>query len=961
MSLVFLKNEDNANRGALAQEPFRFSNYLTNPLKIPKNSQVALVNASFNLTEEVILDNELPIYVLNGNLALNESLEMKLLDNDYVDNWTEFFNELGTDIVSCYSDNSIMWSDIDNNIVQPPQNNVPPLNPESRVQFETPVGAGLNWYLQNSKKSGLRLTQISDGINDSYFQMFSPIRRPATQADWNFTTSPTYTVTTPLNNEDFPNGGVDKQIGGTSNNWVQGSCTTNGSLTDWSPPLENRLGDQKSTTNEWNHLENADNFYNTHMIFNDGYKNDELFSGTTIDNIGPGGPEGPTEDVRRYWEKYNNFIPIPTDKRWGMACSTCGVLRSVGTLTPSVNVNGIGDGHQFIGSKRSGGYILVGCEGRQFADCENIYSQGFMGSANLRGNCGIAPKFFGLLPTACYLDRRNTEGSTMEIRESLNQYCDEVDLNAGFTGEAENQQSEGQYSYNTKGAKARYVIGVRMVVDATESWKTGFQAEMLVPDTQGGQLGQSKYMNIGRVLKIDQLGQGRNTADPNNFQFEPNWAINANPGERSINCVGQFGAQAQPKIYFRFRYETPYCIVIEFCLSDLVNHPNSYNPELDEPYLPYDDPAFSAQPNGYNPDPLRGWCLLGRMKNPLDPLTNTYSKAEYMIPAYMGDLGLVDYEIYSKSFCATKGFWHNKPVGKSRMNQDNSAMNFSLAGFREREFFKSEQGFLEGFYGMSIKVLDETDPTNPQTNSPIFTRVGIDLQDINLEGFDADGRIRKPFRMLMLSATENDTFEWCLADGTYRFIEGEPLSLNHGVTWGLQEYGNSVDRTITFDAEGNPGTPYEIQFYDGINPFINGDGIYSNHIQLINLPIQSANGVRSTMNKTIYVVPVFADETHKNQAGEEVYQSFTFTVPQIIWIDLNNYEEMELNKIDVLITNDDNEEQKALAGNTDITIMFRQKGSGDIGYLPINIGNEEPAIRKKVKSETIGNLVETLY
>ena len=46
---------------------------------------------------------------------------------------------------------------------------------------------------------------------------------------------------------------------------------------------------------------------------------------------------------------------------------------------------------------------------------------------------------------------------------------------------------------------------------------------------------------------------------------------------------------------------------------------------------------------------------------------------------------------------------------------------------------------------------------------------------------------------------------------------------------------------------------------------------------------------------------------------------------------------MLLNKIDVLITDDDNREQKKLKYDTDIVLMIREKPKSDEGYMPNNI------------------------
>jgi hypothetical protein len=119
-----------------------------------------------------------------------------------------------------------------------------------------------------------------------------------------------------------------------------------------------------------------------------------------------------------------------------------------------------------------------------------------------------------------------------------------------------------------------------------------------------------------------------------------------------------------------------------------------------------------------------------------------------------------------------------------------------------------------------------------------------------------------------------------------------------------------------------------------LNFITNGDLAFSNHIQITNLPIQSQNGVKSTMNKTIYIVNSL-NLTNSIDFGSST--KFTDTAPVLLWIDLNNYGEINLNKLDVLITNDDNVEQKLLRGLTDMTFMIRKKPKDEEGYIPNNI------------------------
>ena len=62
------------------------------------------------------------------------------------------------------------------------------------------------------------------------------------------------------------------------------------------------------------------------------------------------------------------------------------------------------------------------------------------------------------------------------------------------------------------------------------------------------------------------------------------------------------------------------------------------------------------------------------------------------------------------------------------------------------------------------------------------------------------------------------------------------------------------------------------------------------------------------------------------------------TAPVVNWIDLNNYNEMMLQQLQVKITYDDNTEAVSLINRSDVTIMFRQKPNTS-SVLPDNIQN----------------------
>tara|TARA_R100000734_G_C3319236_1_gene114710 strand:- start:9314 stop:12151 length:2838 start_codon:yes stop_codon:yes gene_type:complete len=944
MSLVFLKNDDKTSqKSGRVQEPYRFSNYFTQPLKIPANSQVALINASFSLDQEISLDNDLPIYCCFGTPVLNQGFEVQLLDNKYIRDWTQFFNELGIEISQMNPDQNTNPIRIDQNVVQPPQSNVPPLNPESRTQQLTPIG-GLNWFLKNSKKSGLTVTQQCDLMNDIFFQSFVPVIRPVGNQDLLlFANGATYgNFTEPTNAEAFPNTDDDEKTQA-SDNQLNHLALGNIAPYDqdpivpryFSPAPPKRLGTAMATAGQvtdWLNQPIENNFYNTQFSYDPTLENPLLQSTTSIATWAKSFPPPHLGNSRNFG--------------WAVQANRTCIMRAVGSETPDIANNGYGSGHTHIGDKGSGGYVVMGLEVRPGQEADEIYDAGFMGSGDLEGCVGFAPFFAGVLPSAVLYDRENSNGEIMNEDDSVRDFLKNVDLNIG-DDELPFGQNTAHASFDRNGAEARYLFGCKMGVVPQAGFKLGIQCQVLNPVEDGGSLEGSAYTNVNQFLNIPALCQGRNTACDPHYDFQPNWAINANPGPRRINTVG--GQRSGVHLYLRFRWDTPYTMVCEFILADK-DTPGSYNPATDEPYLPWDDPGNPAQ----NKDPLRGWCKLGQMKNPNN--SNGSAGAQdfrYLLPTTFGDIVPVSYHNYTGAFTARKGYFAPQISGQSE--EVSSKNNGSMRGFRTRSFWRQTiPGYDTGMMGHSNFQLKDNDET--ETSPPLVLAEIEDSTD--LEPFDSTGRIQKRFSMLALACeTDEDTEQWLYSNGLPRFTQGEPRGLAHALAWGLRDNLNAIEATIDFDINGGTD-PYEILFYDGVNPYINSVEVISNHIQLLNLPIQSQQGVVNSQNKTIYNIPVFQGDDQKGISESTITNAYAFTPPQLIWIDLNNYQEMDLNKIDVLITDDNNEEQENLSHNTDITLIFRQKGAGDSGYLPINIPTEEPEIRKRIKKETKVNLIE---
>ena len=113
-----------------------------------------------------------------------------------------------------------------------------------------------------------------------------------------------------------------------------------------------------------------------------------------------------------------------------------------------------------------------------------------------------------------------------------------------------------------------------------------------------------------------------------------------------------------------------------------------------------------------------------------------------------------------------------------------------------------------------------------------------------------------------------------------------------------------------------------MQGLDGTKSLQLNEQVNSLHIQLSNLPIQSQNGVASSQNKTIAVVGIANATTGDPITGNHIYHHYA---NEILWIDLNNYGQIDFNKIDVQITYDDNTPATSLEHRSDVVVMFRKK------------------------------------
>ena len=108
MSIVFCKNDDRSIENDRHSNllPYRFTSFFTNPIHIPKNSQVAYISSRFTLNKNGSIPNE-PFYMVVGNPVLNMPVPI-IPTTEFVNDWgeqTSFLAELANQYRRCVNNN----------------------------------------------------------------------------------------------------------------------------------------------------------------------------------------------------------------------------------------------------------------------------------------------------------------------------------------------------------------------------------------------------------------------------------------------------------------------------------------------------------------------------------------------------------------------------------------------------------------------------------------------------------------------------------------------------------------------------------------------------------------------------------------------------------------------------------------------------------------------------------------
>ena len=820
MSLVFLKNDDQSRDNDVGTTddhllPWRWTNYFTNPIKIPRNAQVCYIKSSVQQPETNFIDTT-EFYVLNGNTLLNPVIALPKVGG-FVKSWKTVFADMGRLCNQYGADNNF------NNATKIQDN----YKGVSQVMYGVsdalvPGGLGgiegYNFLITSGNKVNIRLRQrdCDDTQNQSYNSGgyngsggINVLNINPANIDYDFVK---------LNSPYFNNGGSGVHFVG---------------LVSRSNP--NELGLSLPTFTNW---------YDVGWTF--VQTNDPGYG------VGGGNPNGYTA--------FNTGRVDSGKGHYGMVYSRTPIKQWItdGSQTPNSPV-----GHQFPVN----GYVVKSLRTLPQAFGNTDYPD--------PNGSGYAGPYVGGFDSFGIQSINQIEcmPTATSLAESQAAYVANMDMNT-----ADNP------FVPAGGYVPRYLIG----------------CDIEIRDVMGA--GAAPYLSV-KVLNHD--------APQGSSQYtqvaEVDLTAVAQANNVTINAFlsGITPGRTPARLNVRFRWTTPYCFAVEYCLN--------YDSAVDEPYLP-------GVAGG---DPMAEWVLLYDMNNDAE----FGAKGGYLLPGWYGDLTLVEYPVGNLNYPLRKGWFDYRQSYRPRQNQ--------------AIYLDGDMPLLDNQPYYQGRELQNLRPVviNDGGASPIVTLpryVGVEPEKfVNDATLDTNGCSEKQCTLVLNPITNPGKLGEVLnLLGDEYFYFNNP-DTHIGDQIGIEGAPNPLNTNILGGAED-----YEVYGLDGGHSIHLSERVNSLHIQLENLPIQSQNGVKSTQNKTIAVVATQdALTTNDPLNSNNIYNDEAHNHN---WIDLNNYSELNLSQISVKITYDDNTEAKSLVNRSDVTIMFRQKPSNpnpDATALPDNITN----------------------
>ena len=1066
MSLVFLKSRDKQAKKTRhnPNKPYSFSNYLTQPIEIPPNSQVAYVSSTFNIDDDLAI-SEGTMRLLFGLKELD--YPMRLI--------SDRINEVGNPSL------------VVNELIQPlNEYGINDMFVNKLEAENTLVGTSLNkaydfgynfFYDRDADKVQITATQTT-GVDNFNLDFNALNQNPAFDSiSWDGVPGGTYPAKINWNelySEKYHNDLTTYQFNSPAGNATFDTAAVQGLrvgiVSDDADGVENiYLG--------------GPNYYNT------GYLCADLATNTSYDFTIPSD---------------ENNMPSYRQKQYPLITTATGIRRVVGNVAPSSDPQRSNTGgHQYIGALNSGGYAIWAPSNTAQSLADQHYDDTIYGTSKV-GFTGIAPQFVGV--HSIEMIKRVCRGNTLQ--EKLQDFVSICDLNDSASPDT------------PLGAFPRYLFGLRIeeLFDELDSNKLVVYAEIL-DGSFGSSENNSLYEVIGnKPLDIEALSGGVNTCvpegqDPVIFDSGANYHIQTYDNE-----TGEDPAM----LFFRFRWINPYQMCIEYTLSvDGVD--GAYNNATDTPYAPsvqsnpnpstevpvpvpssetieldattngttrvltnnttfldsggsggnysdgenyymdfdagagysvtmllnsfefehasfimYDrfsvqvsndgltytnvilagfqtsanttypysgsfggsnynssqsypgwilplnptryaelggdisetinlnsryvrfgftsdgsanrpgwnitlkpDTPYLTDPSAFNPanfNPLTQWCLLASMNMKNVDL----EQRDIFFPTYFGDMILNQFPVASSNGdnvrsdfkTCTKGYYNPRITERSIVPAQSDDVRYPLykdPSTQDKTFFNNDNMVPLQFYYERIKkvqsspiFLNNGDDSTLTFNNT-FTNLGIyDYQfgsDTMVKLLSVELKTKEDAREIL---NQKQTID----GGEVLFPRFEPNGLELGYSLG---YVRPNQRKLIFTGQVDGATKrITLTATDDLD--VNSK-VFNLHVQLTNLPIQSQNGPVSSQNKTIQVINSLCIAKTYDDVN---FRFFCDQAPRLIWIDLNNAQPISLNKLDVSITDDENQQARYLCNDTDLVIMFRKKDELN-GNYPNNL------------------------
>ena len=544
MSLVFLKSRDKSAKKTRhnPNKPFFFSNYLTNPIELKPNSQVAYVSSTFNIDDDLSIGSGTMRW-LNGLKELDYPIRII----------SETINEIGNP------------SKVVNQLISPlNEYGISDMFTNKLDSQETLVGNSINlaydfgynfYYDNDTDKVELTATQTT-GV-DNYNLDFNCLNQ---------------NPEIPAGSWAGPNPGGTYPAGIYWNDLYSSKYHNDLTTYQFDSPAGNATFDTPAvqglslglvsddTDGLANIFDEGPNYYNT------GYLCADLATNTEYDFTTP-------SDI--------NNMPLYDEGNYALITTGTGIRRVVGNVNPSSDQQTSNTGgHQYIGALNSGGYAIWAPSNTSQALANQHYDATTFGTSK-PGFTGIAPTFVGV--HSIEMIKRVTIGDTLQ--EKLQDFVRICDLNISDDVE------------EPKGAFPRYLFGIRIEEEFNVGSSNKLVAYAEIMNSSSSEE-NSGYEIIGnQKLDIEALSGGINTCVPDGESP----IIFAEGANYHIQTYDNEGGEDAAMLFFRFRWINPYQMCIEYTLS-VDGLATSYNNATDEPYAP--SPTSNPNPANQVPVPV---------------------------------------------------------------------------------------------------------------------------------------------------------------------------------------------------------------------------------------------------------------------------------------------------------------------------------------------------------------------